>query len=148
MIVAANDIFPQVQFAYGGVVWRNLTTLPEIAVIHRPKYDDWTMPKGKPEAGEIPAETARREVMEEVACEPQFLDFAGACHYTIGHGRTKVVLYWHMAVKSEGKFVPNEEVDQVLWLPLREAAARLTHPPEREMLERLKKPVVPAQWTV
>ena len=126
--------------AAGGVVWQRKGELTTLAVIHRPKYDDWTLPKGKPERGEALGETARREIREELGCEIRFLGFAGVVHYPTGYDRTKVVLFWNMAPNGSHEFHPNDEVDQVLWLAKDEALQKLTHDVERELLADCEPP--------
>jgi 8-oxo-dGTP diphosphatase len=111
-----------------------------LAVIHRPKYDDWTLPKGKPDDGEALGETARREIHEELGCEIRFLEFAGVVHYPIGYDRTKVVLFWNMTPSVPFEFRPNQEVDQMLWLEKKDALRKLTHDVERELLAKCEPP--------
>ena len=136
----SSGTLPEVQLAAGGIVWRRIDGVPKIAVIHRPKYDDWTLPKGKPDANETLAETARREVREELGCDVVFRDFAGTIHYPHGVEKTKLVLYWHMLPSGESRFQPNDEVDEVLWLSIEEAMRKLDHPIERELLGRCIPP--------
>ena len=133
---------PEVQLAAGGLVWRKIAGVRKLAVIHRPKYDDWTLPKGKPEAGEAPGETARREIEEEIACKVRFLEFAGVIHYPIGDERTKVVLFWHVTPIGEQPFHPNLEVDELLWLTREEALEKLTNELDRELLLTAGAPTV------
>ncbi len=119
--------------AAGGVVWRRAGGAVEVLVVHRPAYDDWTFPKGKPALGEAPEETALREVREETGIECRPDGFAGETRYRIADGTPKLVRYWTMQPVS-GSFRPNQEVDEVRWLPPREAAAQLTYPHDRELL--------------
>jgi len=134
------DSTPEVQFAAGGVVWQRKGGTATLAVIHRPKYDDWTLPKGKPEKGEPLGETARREIHEELGCAIRFLDFAGVVHYPLDDDRTKVVLFWHMTPAGPHEFRPNQEVDQVLWLEKKDALRKLTHDVEQELLKTCEPP--------
>ena len=127
-----------VQLAAGGLVWDRSTTPPRLAVIHRRKYGDWTLPKGKPEGTETPLQTARREVQEEVGGEFQVEDFAGTTWYRKG-GRPKVVFFWNMTRLDRAPFQPNREVDQVLWLTAAEALAKLSHASEREFLAQQRR---------
>ena len=135
-----DDITPDVQLAAGGIVWQRIDGDPRLALIHRPKYDDWTLPKGKPERGEELGETARREIHEELGCRIKFLEFAGVVHYPLGYERTKVVLFWHMSPVGEQVFSPNREVDEILWLSKKEALKKLTHDVERELLAGCEPP--------
>lgn len=120
--------------AAGGILWRRADGGPaELAVIHRPRHQDWSLPKGKRDRGESWQETALREVLEETACRAEIERFAGGTIYTV-KGRPKVVLFWHMAVTEEGSFEPNDEVDQVVWLTPVAALERLDYATERQLL--------------
>ena len=133
------DVANGVIQAAGGVVWR---TAPndssiEVAVIHRPRYDDWSLPKGKLTSGESEFEGALREVFEETGYRVRPGRGLGEVRYTTqnGAGREKVVRYWAMRAVS-GVFTPSDEVDELRWLPLDETAQRLTRDSDREVLER------------
>lgn len=134
---------PVIQLAAGGLVWRQIQQARCLAVVHRPKYDDWSLPKGKPEPGEELAETARREVDEEVGCEVRFLDFAGVVHYPLRENRTKVVLFWNMEATGPSRFRPNAEIDEVAWLPPDQALRRLTYAVEQDLLRTAGTPKGP-----
>ena len=128
---------PQVQLAAGGIVWDKKGDDRRVVIVHRPKYDDWSLPKGKPDPGEEIGETALREVQEEVGIDVDFGDFAGTTHYPLASGRTKVVLYWHMIKRAgESNFKPNREIDALEWLSAKEAIKKLTHEVEKELLRR------------
>ncbi|MFI2612442.1 NUDIX hydrolase [Kitasatospora sp. NPDC018619] len=108
---------------------------PLIALIHRPKYDDWSLPKGKLEAGEGVADAAVREVLEETGFRCLLGPELPTRHYRV-QGRPKEVRYW-AAVPSGGSFRPNREVDRLEWLPAGKARARLTHEHDRELVDAL-----------
>jgi 8-oxo-dGTP pyrophosphatase MutT (NUDIX family) len=140
--VPTGDSFPKVQLAAGGIVWQDSGGDAKLALVHRPKYDDWTLPKGKPEAGETLAETARREVLEEIGHEVRMLEFAGVLHYPLREQTTKVVLFWHMLVQGGSSFRPNREIDAMVWLTPAEAMQKLTHKVEVELLRGLQSPQI------
>lgn len=124
---------PQVIEAAGGIVWRHGAGTAEVAVVHRPRYQDWSLPKGKREPGESWQETALREVLEETGCRVVIERFADGTIYSV-KGRPKVVLFWHMRVTRESAFEPNEEVDQLDWLTPEAAILRLDYGSERRLL--------------
>jgi 8-oxo-dGTP diphosphatase len=119
--------------AAGGLLWRPSPEGPRLAVIHRQRYDDWTLPKGWREKGERYVDTAVREVAEETGCRAQETDFAGCTSYALD-GMPKVVLYWHMSLLEERPFVANEETDALRWLPVAEALATLSYAGERRLV--------------
>jgi 8-oxo-dGTP pyrophosphatase MutT (NUDIX family) len=108
----------------------------EIALIYRPKYDDWTLPKGKLEPGETEEQAAVREVEEETGYTGELGDELGTVSYTDRHGRPKTVHYWRMNVTG-GEFQPNREVSELRWLPRDQAAGQLSFDRDREILARL-----------
>ena len=119
--------------AAGGLVWRDGRHGREVLVVHRPKYDDWSFPKGKAEAGEDDLACALREVEEETGLRCRAGDELGSALYRDGRGRRKVVRFWSMT-PSGGCFEPNAEVDQVAWLPLDQVQDRLTYHRDRAIL--------------
>jgi 8-oxo-dGTP diphosphatase len=121
--------------AAGGLVWRLGRDGPKLAVIHRPKRQDWSLPKGKLESGERFTEAALREVEEETGCRARLESFAGYTLYRSRRG-PKLVLFWHMVVDEVGRFEPNDEVDQVEWLTPEEALRRLDHASEQRLVRR------------
>jgi len=124
--------------AAGGVVTRDTPGGGiEVLVVHRPKYDDWSFPKGKLDPGESEADAALREVEEETACRCQLLEELGTRRYDDRRGRPKQVRYWRMAVVDCVPFTPNHEVDALRWLPPDRAATLLSYDGDRRLLEVL-----------
>jgi len=119
----------------GGLVWRSSLSGKELLIIHRPKYDDWSLPKGKLKPGETYQQAALREVYEETACHAEITGFAGCVCYT-PQGIPKVVLYWNMKLTEQCHFEPNQEVDQVQWLNVEDALHVLDYPAERELAKK------------
>jgi 8-oxo-dGTP diphosphatase len=113
--------------ASGGVVLRD----GRLAVVHRPRYDDWTLPKGKLDPGESFEDAALREVEEETGLRCRLVRELPAVEYQV-RGRPKLVRYWAMEVEDETPFVPNDEVDEVRWLEPQEALALLSYDRDRE----------------
>jgi 8-oxo-dGTP pyrophosphatase MutT (NUDIX family)/phosphohistidine phosphatase SixA len=109
--------------AAGGLVWRPGEQGTEVALVHRPKYDDWSLPKGKLESGEHPLLAALREVEEESGARVVVGRPLGQARYAID-GRPKRVQYWSLRWAG-GEFSPNHEVDRVDWVPIDSAADRL-----------------------
>ena len=108
--------------AAGGVVIRD----GRVAVVHRPRYDDWSLPKGKLDAGETFEEAALREVWEETGLRAALGAELPAVRYEV-RGRPKVVRYWLMSVDEDPGFSPNDEVDELRWLSPDDAVALLTY---------------------
>ncbi len=120
--------------AAGGLLWRETPSGREIAIVHRKRYDDWTIPKGKRDPGERWQKTALREIEEETGCKAELSSFAGSTAYTV-NGVAKIVLFWNMRLIGECTFTPNEEVDQMLWLLKGEAIKKLSYETEKLVLE-------------
>jgi 8-oxo-dGTP diphosphatase len=118
--------------AAGGVVVRD----GRVAVVHRPKYEDWSLPKGKLDHGESFEEAALREVQEETGLRCELVRELPSTSYRDSKDRPKVVRYWEMTPVA-GEFVPNSEVDELRWLEPDEAAGLLTYDRDREVLAAL-----------
>jgi 8-oxo-dGTP diphosphatase len=136
--VTARDDEPII--AAGGVLWRPCGDSCEILLIHRPRYDDWTLPKGKVDTGDTDlASTARREVWEETGMRGRMGADLGEIRYTV-KGRPKVVRYWAMELEDDASaasaFEPNSEVDELAWLAPDEARSRLVYLPDAEIVDR------------
>ena len=129
--------------AAGGVVWRPATdhasnSAIEVALVHRPRYDDWSLPKGKLGAGETLLEGALREVFEETGYRARPGRALGDVRYmksSNGQSREKIVHYWAMEAVG-GAFTPSREVDEMLWLSPEGAHALLTRNTDRDILDR------------
>lgn len=139
--------------AGGGVVWRHAEVTAagepsvEVAVIHRPRYDDWSLPKGKLSGGESDLEGAVREVLEETGFHVRVGRPLGETRYDKAGPtgtRPKVVRWWAMQAE-EGAFSPTREVDRLEWLSLADASALLTRPTDREVLERFARGATPTR---
>lgn len=126
--------------AAGGVVWRpppgDGGGAPEVLLVHRPKYDDWTIPKGKANDGEPDEDCARREVEEETGLRCVLGDHLADVSYRDRYDRPKVARYWAMRPVS-GAFQPNAEVDEVRWLTVDDALRLLTYERDRPVVRAL-----------
>ena len=121
--------------AAGGVVWRRSPTGDaEVLLVHRPRYDDWSLPKGKLDPGETWEEAALREVREETGVIARLGSELPSVRYTDNRGRPKLVRYWVMEPIEVPDFAPNDEVDELAWLDARAAAERLTYPRDRDLV--------------
>ena len=120
--------------AAGGVV---LDDDGRVALVHRPRYDDWSLPKGKLDAGESFEEAALREVEEETGMRCRLLDELDPVEYRDHKGRQKLVRYWRMAVDEDPGFMPNDEVDELRWVQPEEAAALLSYSHDAELVRGL-----------
>jgi len=139
--------------AAGGVVWRRGRAGDlEVLLVHRPRYDDWTLPKGKALLGEPDEMTAAREVDEETGLACTLGAELAATTYRDHEGRSKLVRYWAMTLTHEQAphapttggadataFTPNDEVDELAWLPVAEARRRLTYERDRPVLDSLER---------
>jgi 8-oxo-dGTP diphosphatase len=117
--------------AAGGVVLRD----GRVLLVHRPKYDDWTLPKGKLEDGESWEDGAVREVREETGLDCEAGPEAGRTFYVDHAGRDKEVRYFRM--DAAGEPLAQNEVDEVRWVPLADAPALLSYERDAEVVSRL-----------
>ncbi|HSM01410.1 MAG TPA: polyphosphate kinase 1 [Acidimicrobiia bacterium] len=124
---------PRPVLAAGGIVSRTDEDGRRILLVHRPRYDDWSFPKGKVDDGETAAEAALREVAEETGYQASLGDHVGVVEYPDRTGRPKIVHYWAMTVEN-GAFAPNAEVDEIAWLDTGSALDRLTYERDRAVL--------------
>ena len=120
--------------AAGGILWKKEGGQKKFAVVHRHKHKDWSLPKGKVDKKESWKETALREVLEETGYEAKIKKYAGSISYLL-EGKPKVVLFWHMKIKSEKKSKMNGEVDEVRWVTLEEAKPLLDYPEELKIIK-------------
>ena len=109
-------------------------------VVHRPRYDDWSLPKGKVEPGESDEETAVREVEEETGYRCTLGEELTTVRYIDRKGRQKQVRFWKMQVTGEIDWAPNEEVDERLWISPSVAATLLSYEADRELVRSLGGP--------
>ena len=125
--------------AAGALVWRKSKEKKiEIAVIHRPKYNDWTIPKGKVELNESSIACAYREVIEETSLETEFAMYLGEVKYQSLDG-PKQVSFWSAQVVKENTFTPNSEVDEIKWVEAAKAAKFLSLESDKEILSKFNK---------
>jgi 8-oxo-(d)GTP phosphatase len=138
---------PPLVRAGGCAVWRRTDDgVLETAMVHRPKYDDWSLPKGKPEGDEHLLQTAHREVAEETGLQVVVGRRSVRTQYDVhlpdGRPAPKVVDYW-TGQWAGGDFLANAEVDELRWLPLDDAAALCSHDHDRAVLADLARTDVP-----
>lgn len=136
-------------FAAGAVLWRPAAHAEgrtsrhpgddvEVAVVHRPRYDDWSFPKGKLDPGETAVVAAAREIEEETGFRPTLGRHLGKVTYPIpGHRKLKRVDYWAARI-LDGEFVPNDEVDELRWITAEAAFEQLSYPMDRSVLRRFR----------
>jgi 8-oxo-dGTP diphosphatase len=123
--------------AAGGIVMRKGPDETEVAVVHRPRYDDWSFPKGKLDRGETFEEAALREVREETGLVCRLGPELAFAHYEDNKGRPKVVRYWLMAAIEDPGFEPNDEVDELRWVTPEVAKELLTYSRDRALVKTL-----------
>jgi 8-oxo-(d)GTP phosphatase len=122
--------------AAGAVLWRRAAGRVEVLMVHRPRYDDWSLPKGKRESGEHVLLTAVREVEEETSVRPALGPRLRPAKYLV-NGRSKRVDYWS-AASSGDEAAPSHEIDAVSWLPLAQALSRLSYPHDADVIASLQ----------
>jgi len=121
--------------AAGGIVIRPVANgRYEVACIYREARGDWTFPKGKLDPGETFEQAALREVWEETGMHCEVIRFAGTTNYTHRKGKPKIVAYYLMSVGA-GEFAPNDEVDELVWLPLENVREHLTWDRDQELFD-------------
>ena len=118
--------------AAGGILERD----GEILLVQRPRYKDWSLPKGKLDRGETPLHAAVREVREETGYRVKALGFAGAFGYEV-KGAPKVVLYWMMRPLKQGAILDPDEVCEIRWLPVKTALRTMSYELERDLVRRV-----------
>lgn len=123
--------------AAGGVAWRTSPTGFEVLLVHRPEYDDWTIPKGKVDPGETDEECAVREVEEETGLRCRLGRELPSIRWIDRFKRPKVARYWLMEAELGLEAGPQNEVDAVEWLPVAAAIERLSYPRDAEVLRAL-----------
>jgi 8-oxo-dGTP pyrophosphatase MutT (NUDIX family) len=124
--------------AAGGIVRREGEHGPEVLLVHRPRYDDWTFPKGKAAEGESDEDCALREVIEETGLRCALEEDAGTTEYVDAKGRPKRVHWWVMRPVEDTVFMPNDEVDALRWVTLGDAARLLTYDRDVALLDRAR----------
>ncbi|HYH49780.1 MAG TPA: NUDIX hydrolase [Acidimicrobiia bacterium] len=129
--------------AAGGVVWRRAGEdgAVHVLVVHRPRYDDWSLPKGKADPGESDADCARREVEEETGLTCRLGTELPSTSYRDNKGRPKTVRYWAMEpLTGEAAFTPNAEIDEIRWLPVVDAVKLLSYEHDRPVVQAFEPP--------
>jgi len=127
--------------AAGGLLWRDSDDGRQVLIVHRQRYNDWTLPKGKLDSGESWEEAAVREMEEETGCQAKIDQFAGIISYSVG-GRPKVVIFFHMTPQGKCKEIPlasEMEVDAIQWVTVSEAIPILSYETERLLLRTVVK---------
>ena len=135
-----HEEFERTTLAAGAVLWRGDLNTPdsvEVACIHRPHYDDWSLAKGKVDPDESLIQTAVREIKEETGYDVRLGKLLGKTVYPVKK-TTKVVYYWTGEVTGGG-FTPNNEVDEIRWLPIDQAIPLMTYDLDRQVLHKAKK---------
>ena len=122
-----------IDVAAGGIVESEDSGAIKIAVIYRPRHDDWTLPKGHLDPGESLEEAALREVKEETGCTAEITEIVPPVSYLV-NGQPKIVVYYRMKLVEQGELEPNDEVSAIEWLSPAEAKDRFVYDGERNLL--------------
>ena len=141
---------PATVIAAGGVVWRESRGTRQVLLVHRPRYDDWSLPKGKLNAHEHVLIAARREIEEETGQQVILGPPLGVQRYPVrknGGTVQKLVHYWSATPIDDSDFQPNDEVDEITWLPVDKARSKLSYPRDVDILDALE-PAVPVTATL
>ena len=133
-LAGGHDVSSQLIEAAGCLVTRRGDAGTEVLLVHRPRYNDWSLPKGKADAGEHLTLTAVREVSEETGITVALRRPLPQRQYEVD-GIPKVVHYWRATVTAGGTFTPNDEIDALRWLPVDAAAALVTHPDDAAIVK-------------
>ncbi|MEY2432587.1 MAG: 8-oxo-dGTP diphosphatase [Acidimicrobiaceae bacterium] len=126
--------------AAGGVVIREGERGPEVALVHRPRYDDWSLPKGKRDPGETDEQCAVREVEEETGLRCTLGRELLPTGYVDRKGRRKIVRYWEMTATGSTPFEANDEIDELAWVPMDEAPDLLSYPHDADVVANVRPP--------
>ena len=127
----------EVRAAGGAVLRERAGGGVELCLVHRPRYDDWSLPKGKLDPGERFEDGALREVEEETGLRCRLLQELAPTRYEDRKGRPKLVRYWLMAPVEDLGFTPNDEVDEIRWLEIADAAALVSYEHDQELVASL-----------
>ena len=127
--------------AAGGVLWRRAEGVVEVLLIHRPRYMDWSLPKGKVKSGESDEDAAVREIDEEVGVQADLGRELPSTRYRDARGRPKVVRYWAVELSGDATPVAGDGVSEVRWVPLTEAPEHLSWDRDRPVVEGLEEAI-------
>ena len=133
---AIRNLQSAITYAAGGILWRKTKKGREVLLILRPRYNDWTLPKGHIEKSDAGWDAAAlREVKEETGYDAQITEFAGVIAYAVNR-KPKVVFFWHMKPVGKQNFEVSEEVVKTQWFPVAEALQTLTYEKDQELLRQ------------